>query len=168
MFNRIWAWLRHLFSKSRPAGIFVVFSSEEIELLACWAQRQGLTVESFIRDSTLNAVPAADRKKFSVRDQIGLALDTGFSMLEKEDEMGGLVLPLPDRKKLALVEHLPRQTPKNHTCGFLSETFPGTHNSSTSFGVCTNPTQEGRPCFWPSGVAHECPIFKSFRASRSA
>ena len=73
----------------------------------------------------------------------------------------GEMLALPPKE-----EAKPAQTPRNHPCGFLSDTFSPPYDANTSQGTCTHPVKKTLPCFWPAATARNCEYFRTARIKK--
>jgi hypothetical protein len=163
MWNGFKRWWIRLFSSTKQLEIRVSVSLDELELIEAWTVRQGRTVEDFVRESVLKAIPSSERRKFSVRHSIGQALEEGYKLLEDKDVL--LSLPEANRSREAEVHS---QLPSNHKCGFLDDKrFQPPYDFASSQGTCTHHSRKNLACFWPSQVADNCPHFRHAKIKSS-
>lgn len=155
---RLWTKIKRWFQPRKP-DVVLSLTADEKAVLEFWAYTHAMSLEVFMKNAALNAIPATERAKFFFREKLGEVMDASFGMIDDED---GTVLPL--RRATPLVIDA---LPKNHVCAYLDEsvTSLGPH---LAHGVCKHHSQRGRACFWPPAAAHDCPVFRLGRLHRTA
>ena len=65
--------------------------------------------------------------------------------------------------RITLLQGLPKGPPPTdaHPCNSLSPERPGVLSAGECSGTCMASSQRGKPCFYGSVTAHNCPLFLS-------
>ena len=113
----------------------------------------------------------AEKEGLSVSAWVRRTILCHFSSLEAADIVKKMIdsqHPTPPTPPPAIAaQPKPAQNmPNNHPCTFLNPTVPPQWRAQECQGVCQNPSQSGRVCFWASNVARQCQSFRPKRVEQ--
>ena len=145
-------------------NVTVSVSEKEREMFGVWAERRGISVSKWARNTLLEAVPADMRKHMLGTDPIeaahttSIAVQTGNAIhLVQEDA------PAPRIATDPMVELMAAKRDTLHTCLYLKNYFMPGMTARDCIGTCSSERQTGRPCHWGAAVAPNCPAFRDFK-----
>jgi len=181
----VWNWLKNKMNKSDKSDkkkVTTELVQEDYELVKLLASKSEVSVSEWVRVAVQKAIPA-DLRARTVDAGAITALHEAAEAAANE-EATPFTIPLPP-EAIALTEAAMNQqayerhhdeqkrvsaeaekeaeglTTAPHACVFLRKQPPAysSFTLANCEGTCANPSQAGRPCFWSSSVASQCPKF---------
>ena len=161
-----WKRILGLFRRKKPPGPFALVktiqtnvSEVEFSIYELEADRNGMSLQDWMR-STLNQGVSRETLRRLSHGSGQTALDMAYQMLDEEDRLTegtdtAPVLPLAPRKPM-------NKKLSGHPCFHLNAEIPPNFTANECQGICTSQQRgySGRPCFWGSLSAKECPAFE--------
>lgn len=127
---------------------------DKYEMLAKWADLNGLSPDAWAARTLRDAIPAAIRKQSLARSQV---VGQAFRALDQAER--GARHELKPRNEVEM--SLQKIEVTGHPCFHLSGEKPPNFTKDQCQGLCTHANQRGRVCFFAPAAAKHCEYFKA-------